>query len=452
MPITILSEELVDEILIEHVPLRALARLALVNVTWTEHVKRSISLPSRWTRSHRFVEAVEAATLHKDWLRLIEGIHDTHVELDPRLLDRCRDVNALLTHGSWFRDGSLIPRGLPVHKAVFITCELPRAESVGLRELLDALALRLTPSQYVDLLATLGQTALGSQWPEPHEYVHFLQDGRVWHARGTARLDISLLEGASRPYKRREAWALPCCHEQSQWTPMLVAQLNTVLHGDGVSLSDFVNALCASHLNGAHARRCPGASTGWLQQQRELWRQCATVATDDLDVEEMTEFLVSMYVGLHGGIHEDDALPWAAEELGEWAGEERFGVPLVCALLRAIDAECEKLCHVRGSHMTMAGPLHSSDCEPDEDMWAPCAFIEKWAQWTLFPIGEEVDDDSSSEESDEGEDEGTTSPSRTFTTEEVRQICDAMELCHPSCQRHFSDRGLIFEWQNMLAG
>ena len=319
-------------------PLGTLAKFAIASANCAQLVADSMTDGDRWgAQSTGIVRALEAVELRPELMRAVLGVVSAHVELSESTMWELANYEHKRDYeDSQHCDGRAIEPGSEQNGAAYMLLQvIPDAERSQLSRLVDALAVRMTPTQLVSLLKTLrGQTALAKKWP--HSYTS-PQSPRF----APPRLNLDLVGH----------FAVNSCARLGIWTPELLVSMGIALGWTSFQLGDIVQGLVWDDAK--------------VDAISKLWMH-------GLDAAEQAEFLVGFHCF-------GDRLLEAIDGLVAIAVDEQVSVPFVLEILKHLDD--------RACEDTVG--LGSDDYDTElrsEYQRAPSEFLSSWSTGRNFPL------------------------------------------------------------------
>ena len=336
-PVLELPECVLLSSVLPRLPLGTLAKFALASADCAQLVADSMTDGHRWSaQSTGIVRTLEAVELRPELMRAVLGVVSAHVELSESTMWELANYEHKLYSWPQHCDGHAIERGSEQNGAAYMLLQvIPDAERSQLSRLVDALAVRMTPTQLVSLLTRLrGQTALANKWP--HSYTS-PQSPRS----APPRLNLDLV-GHS---------AVNSCARLGVWTPELLVSMGTALRWTGFQLGDIVPGLVWDDAK--------------VDAVSKLWMH-------GLDAAEQAEFLVGFHCF-------GDRLLEAIDGLVAIAVDEQVSVPFVLEILKHLDD--------RACEDTVGKDSDDYDTELRiEYQRAPSYFLSSWSTGRNFPL------------------------------------------------------------------
>ena len=339
-PVLELPECVLLSSVLPRLPLGTLAKFALASADCARLVAGSMTQTDghRWSaQSAGIVRTLEAVKTRPELMRAVLGVVSAHVELSESTMWELANYEHKRDYeDSQHCDGRAIERGSEQNGAAYMLLQvIPDAERSQLSRLVDALAVRMTPTQLVSLLKTLrGQTALAKKWP--HSYTS-PQSPRF----APPRLNLDLVGH----------FAVSSCARLGIWTPELLVSMGIALGWTSFQLGDIVQGLVWDDAK--------------VDAISKLWMH-------GLDAAEQAEFLVGFHCF-------GDRLLEAIDGLVAIAVDEQVSVPFVLEILKHLDD--------RACEDTVG--LGSDDYDTElrsEYQRAPSEFLSSWSTGRNFPL------------------------------------------------------------------
>ena len=339
-PVLELPEDVLSSSVLPRLPLGTLAKFALASADCAQLVADSMADGQRWSaQSTGIVRTLEAVETRPELMRAVLGVVSAHVELSESTMWKLANYEHKLysySGDSQHYNGRAIEHGSEQNGAAYMLLQvIPDAERSQLSLLVGALAVRMTPTQFVSLLTTLrGQTALADKWP--HSYTSPQSP-----LSAPPRLNLDLVGH----------FAVSSCARLGVWTPELLVSMGIALRWTGFQLGDIVQGLLWDDAK--------------VDAISKLWMH-------GLDAAEQAEFLVGFHCF-------GDRLLEAIDGLVAIAVDEQVSVPFVLEILKHLDD--------RACEDTVG--LGSDDYDTElriEYQRAPSEFLSSWSAGRNFPL------------------------------------------------------------------
>ena len=223
-----LDESIIICQIIPCLPLNTLAKFALVSDICAELVASHLTGGNRWREAA--VQLVQTFEMVETRSMLYHAMSKAlcHVELDTAVVWWEWQWDPSRFDGRYqMADRAAIEQHLAA-----LMMNIEKVEKVELRRLTNALAIRMVPAEFVELVTQLSQTALGDVWP------HHDSPDEVWRdsVDPTIRLDQHSVDFGSLAVGR-------CAGRSVQWTPEELVSMSRALKADGQWLGEQLESL-----------------------------------------------------------------------------------------------------------------------------------------------------------------------------------------------------------------
>jgi hypothetical protein len=346
-PLLKLDESIIVSCVLPHLSLGALAKFTLTNGECARLVASHVVGKDRWGKgAEQIVEVMKEVDSRAMLLSAVCGIVSGYVDVKESTQWKLANYDhpndgfhrwGIMADGETFQ---LIDEQSEQNCAAYLLLKLlPKIETRQLRQLMDALAVRMAPAQLVELLTTLKRTTnLGAVWP--HGY-----------SKNTSWDDAPAVYKDERKLRLGEdVVSYSIMRRSSSWTPEMVVSLGKVISASNSRLGEFVGC---SELD-IEARRTIA----------KLW------IASGLNADEAASFLVDFF-------QFGDGLKYSniVNELVDMALDESFSLSFIQKLLGLLDDQ---------AHDDWIGEREHGYNQ--ESMAIPSDFMRTWSSRVNFPL------------------------------------------------------------------